>query len=145
MVAVLPAETPHMIFGVVPNGVPVAVAVSKSKSAPVRGIEFNRENGNISMDLSELEKSAEIWIVDDGVESGRAATAIGQHLKAEGFTNVSLVVPVCAKDAIAQLQFLYRRVIAAHSPLMTRALSWHYEEMPAVEKSTALQMLAELV
>lgn len=144
LVEVLPVDAPDLILAVVPNGVPVAVPVARAKSASVRGIEYNRETGALDVDLSQVHQSAEIWVVDDGVESGRAATAIGQHLKAEGFENVSLVVPVCSKDAIAQLQFLFRRVVAAHSPLMTRSLSWHYEEMPAVEKSTALQMLAEL-
>lgn len=144
LVAVLPLETPDLILAVVPNGVPVAGAVSIAKSVPVRGIEFDRESGAIELKLDRVDQAAEIWVVDDGVESGRAATAIGQHLKSLGFTNVSLVVPVCAKDAIAQLQFVYRRVIAAYSPLMTRSLSWHYEQMPAVDKSTAVQMLAEM-
>ena len=80
LVAVLPLETPDLILAVVPNGVPVAGAVSKAKSVPVRGIEFDRESGAIELKLDRVDQTAEIWVVDDGVESGRAATAIGNRV-----------------------------------------------------------------
>ena len=138
------AETPEMILAVVPNGVPGAVAIARSRKIPVRGIEFNRQTGEVSVDTSSLSATSEIWVVDDGVESGKAATAIGLHLKSQGFEQVKLVVPVCAKDAIAQLQFVYSKIVAVETPLMTRALSWHYEELPNLDLSTAAEMLAEL-
>jgi predicted phosphoribosyltransferase len=130
-----------VIFAVFPNGVPIAAKIASTKPIEIRPIHFNREIGEVTIETNGLQKSTRIWVTDDGVETGAAATAVGKLLKSEGFTEVDLVVPVCARDAKAHLQFLYREVRAVSQPLMTRALKWHYEELPDVSEYAAKQML----
>lgn len=137
-------EPVDVLLALVPNGVPVAVALNQNRDCLVRGVFFDRQTSTLNVDLSEIPTSARIWVVDDGVESGKAATATGQHLKQQGFEDIALVVPVCARDAAAQLRLLYKQVKALEQPLMTRALSWHYEQMPNVDISTATEMLKNL-
>jgi predicted phosphoribosyltransferase len=142
--ALVAGSFPDVIFAVFPNGVSVAVEIAESKPVEIRPIYFNHETGELSIDTSGLQSSATIWVTDDGVESGLAATVIGKFFKAQGFEKVDLVVPVCARDAKAQLQFLYQSINAVVQPLMTRALKWHYELVPDVSEADANQILQQL-
>jgi predicted phosphoribosyltransferase len=133
-----------VIFAVLPNGVPIAAEIAGRLDVEVRSILFNRETNEMALDTVGLESESIIWVVDDGVESGKAATAVGQLLKNKGFTAVELVVPICARDAQAQLQFFYQAIHAVAQPLMTRALKWHYELVPDVSEADANQILQQL-
>lgn len=133
-----------VIFAVFPNGVPIAAEIAGRQNIEVRPIQFNRDSGEISLKSDGLDSASKIWVVDDGVESGRAATAVGQFLKAQGFAAVELVVPICARDAKAQLQFFYQNIHAVAQPLMTRALKWHYALVPEVLAADADRILQRL-
>lgn len=133
----LPSQRPAIVFAVMPNGAPAATAIARQTNAKIRPLIFDRNNGQVLADLAEIAATDEIWVADDGVESGTAARAIGAHFRTSGYSNVHLAVPVCAKDAAAELQFLYASVIAAVMPLMTRSLHWHYEQMPALALAEA--------
>ena len=133
-----------VIFAVLPNGVPIAAEIASWLDVEVRPIQFNRETGEVVLDAVGLENESIIWVVDDGVESGKAATAVGQLLKTKGFSRVELVVPICARDAQAQLQFFYQAIHTVAQPLMTRALKWHYELVPNVSEADANQILQQL-
>jgi predicted phosphoribosyltransferase len=140
--AKLPDRTPKVVLAVMPNGSPVATAIAESRGCKIRPLFFDRATGEVKVDLQDLNSNDEIWVADDGVESGTAATAIGDFLKQSGFTSTHLVVPVCARDAIAQLQFRYTTVIAAVSPLMSRSLKWHYAELPNLDLATAQALIS---
>jgi predicted phosphoribosyltransferase len=133
-----------VIFVVFPNGAPIAAEIAGRLDVEVRPIQFNRETAEMALDTVGLEYESIIWVVDDGVESGKAATAVGKLLKTQGFSAVELVVPICARDAQAQLQFVYRAIHAVAQPLMTRALKWHYELVPVVSEAEANRILQQL-
>lgn len=139
---VLPARSPDLLFAVMPNGAPVAASIAQARGCSIRPLYFDRATGEVLAECTGISPAAEIWVADDGVESGTAARAIGQFLKAEGFHIAHLVVPVCARDAIAELQFLYTSVITHTSPLMTRSLKWHYQQLPDLDRATAEALIA---
>ena len=66
-------------------------------------------------------------VVDDGVETGTAARAVVAALREAGAAYVALAVPVCPREAEADLRRRYDDVIAVTKPLVRRSLRWHYD------------------
>jgi predicted phosphoribosyltransferase len=64
---------------------------------------------------------------DDGVETGTAARAVASALRAAGASRVVLAVPVCPREAEADLRLRFDDVVAVDRPLVRRSLRWHYE------------------
>jgi len=68
-----------------------------------------------------------VLVVDEGVETGTAARAVVAALREAGAAYVVLAVPVCPREAEADLRRRYDDVIAVTKPLARRSLRWHYE------------------
>ena len=84
-----------------------------------------------------------VIVVDDGVETGTVARAAVAALREAGVAIVVLAVPVCPKEAMADLQNRYDRIVAVVRPMAPRSLAWHYDTFDTVDEATALRLLAE--
>jgi putative phosphoribosyl transferase len=65
-------------------------------------------------------------------------------MRASGAARLVLAVPVCPREALADLALRYDEVVAVARPLARRSLAWHYDDFDTVDEATALRILAEL-
>ena len=142
-----------LMLAAIPNGVPVALAAAPAISAAVVGLPVTRDDDGVIVDISGLQgrlaavgipdlTGRTVLIVDDGVETGTLARAVAAPLRALGPARLVLAVPVCSREAMAHLSQHYDDVVAVHTPLGRRALSWHFEDFDRIDKVTAERMLA---
>jgi predicted phosphoribosyltransferase len=124
------ADGVPMVLGVSPNGMPAGRQVAAALGVEVQPIHVERTDDGVR--LTEVpEASGRVVVVcDDGVETGTAAHVIGSTLRAVGPARLVLAVPVCPREALANLQHVYDEVIALDTPLVRRSLGWHYEQWP---------------
>ena len=134
-----------LVLGVVPNGTPAAIEVGRTLRLPVRGIGIDRDAAAIrDIRLPRLDGFGHLVVVDDAVESGTAAVAIGHAVRSASSARLTLAVPVCPTDALPLLDSLFDEVVAAVRPTVWRSLSTHYAHFCPVEVDDALTHLAEL-
>ena len=67
-----------------------------------------------------------VVVVDDGVETGSAARAVGRLIRATGPGRLVLAVPVCPAELVAELEVVYDQVIALHLCTDALPLAGHY-------------------
>ncbi len=67
-----------------------------------------------------------VVVVDDGVESGTAARAVGRAIRASGASSVVLAVPVCPEELLAELAGIYDQVVVLHVCTDQLPLAGHY-------------------
>ena len=111
-----------VLLPVLPNGVPVVLGVLDAWPAEVRALPATRG--------------------DDGVETGTVARSAARALRDVGVASATLAVPVCPREALADLALRYDRVVAVARPLVRRDLAWHYDAFDTVDEQTALRLLA---
>jgi len=68
-----------------------------------------------------------VAVIDDGVESGSTAMAIGAMLRGASVNSATLVVPVCPKSVVPHLLAVYDTIHAVVSPPTPSSLTRHYE------------------
>ncbi len=68
-----------------------------------------------------------VVVIDDGVETGTAARAMGALLRDAGAATTVFAVPVCPRESEPVLRELFDDVIAIDRPFVRRPLEWHYE------------------
>jgi predicted phosphoribosyltransferase len=68
-----------------------------------------------------------VVVIDDGVETGTAARAMGARLRDAGAATTVFAVPVCPREVEPELRTLFDEVIAIDRPFVRRPLHWHYE------------------
>lgn len=119
-----------IVLGVSPNGMPAGRQVAAALGSEVLPLQVERTDDGVR--LAEVPEVAGrvVVVCDDGVETGTAARVIGATLRAEGPVRLLLAVPVCPREALADLQHIYDEVIALDVPLVRRSLGWHYEQWP---------------
>ncbi len=138
-----------LIACVLPNGVPVALGIESVVGArELFSIQLTRTGETVVLDPDFLAgfdaKSVQgkrIILVDDGVETGTAATICGQWLKSLDVAELVLAVPVCPRTAVNQLQFLFTSIVSVQSPLGARSLSWHYTDFDVIDLESAVTLL----
>ena len=131
------------LLPIMPNGVPVSMPIVESLRLPITPLEVERNDEGVQvLNVPDLEKST-VVVIDDGVETGTAAMAAALALKPHVIDRLVLAVPVCPREASAQLALVYDEIIAARQPLARRALQWHYEDFNTIDDGIARQMLAE--
>jgi len=137
-------ESGVVVLGVVPNGVPGALEVARALGLPLLGVEVDHDDDGISaIRLPHLAGVTHVIVVDDAVETGTAATAIGRALReAVPQAFLTLAVPVCPREASATLDLLFDAVVAVVRPLVRRSLTWHYEAFAPVDRADALALIA---
>lgn len=132
-----------LLLAVVPNGVPVALAASVACGMSVVPLRVNRSDSGV--ECAELPDVAgrSVFVVDDGVETGTVARAVVGPLRKAGAAQVALAVPVCPREAMADLALRYDSVIAVDTPLARRDLAWHYDDFDTIDDATAERLLRE--
>ena len=135
------ADASSIVLAAVPNGVPVAlpVAAALGVSAAPLPVE-RRDEGPVIGALPEV-SGRRVIIVDDGVETGSVARAAASAVRALGPERLVLAVPVCPRDAMADLVRRYDAIIAVERPFGRRSLAWHFDDFDTLEPDAALAML----
>jgi len=112
---------------VLPAAVEIAMAFATEITLPMRDLNIIRTRTEVSIprlgDLAGLK----VAVIDDGVESGSTAMAIGAMLRGASVKSATLVVPICPKTAVPHLLAVYDTIHAVVSPLTPSPLTQHYE------------------
>lgn len=128
------------LVAIVPNGVPVAEPVAEALGLPLAGALVDREGEPCVRTIPDVAGRPAI-VVDDGVETGTAATLVGGALREAGATHLVLAVPVCPRQAEPALRAIYDEVVAIDRPLARRDLRWHYEDFDTIDEAEAIRRL----
>lgn len=133
-----------LVLAVMPNGVPVTVGIREVLQVEVRGLPMDRsDSGAVAHPDSSVEGRVVI-VVDDGVETGTVARAAAAALRPLGPARLVLAVPVCSREAMADLALRYDEILAPVAPLGRRALTWHYALLDTIDDETARSVLERL-
>ena len=140
-----------LIACIMPNGVPVALGIESVVGArDLFGIQLTRTGETAELDPDfrsnfdeNLVKGRRVILVDDGVETGTAATICGQWLRSLGVVDLVLAVPVCPRTAMNQLQFLFANMVSVQSPFGARSLAWHYTDFDVIDLESAAALLKQ--
>lgn len=118
------------LVAIAPHGVPVAEAIAAELGLTVFAVAVDPEGQPPAVVDARVAGRAVI-VVDDGVETGTAARAVGTLLRQDHPSRLLLAVPVCPREAQPMLESVYDAVVAIDRPLVRRDLRWHYRERPA--------------
>ncbi len=127
--ALLPAylaEDP-VIVGVPPGGVAVGASVAAALGVVVTPLVVERDDDGVRVEVPVPVSGRFVIVIDDGVETGTAARAVAAALREAGAARIVLAVPVCPREAEADLARRYDEIVAVTRPLVRRSLHWHYE------------------
>ena len=133
-----------VLVPVLPNGVPVVVGLRASLHLPVVGLTVVRSEAGVEISAPGDVAGRTAIVIDDGVETGTVARAAAPALRAAGVAHLVLAVPVCPREASAQLNLIYDEVLAVTTPMVRRSLAWHYEDFDTIEEEEALRLLEGL-
>lgn len=125
VVAAGPYDDP-VVLAVMPNGLPAGREVAAALGREAVPLVVARDDDGVRVQLPPGLTDRVVVVVDDGVETGTAALAIGGALREVGVARAVLAVPVCPREAQAGLALRYDDIVAAVRPLVRRDLRWHY-------------------
>ena len=132
---------PDLVISIQPNGALIAQFIATKFGIPLSAAIIDRSNINdpasVDLSLDDVDSSVSVLVVDDAVETGQAAMAVGIALRTRGFTNLSLAVPICPRESAYQLGQIYSRIDAVVKPMARRSLTWHYDLTPATTDAEA--------
>ena len=135
-------QKPDVILAVIPNGVPVALPVGRGLGLPVRGLPVLRTaDGPVVLEVPTV-AGLRVIVIDDGVETGAVARVVASSLIKGGPASLTLAVPVCPRQSLAELALRYDQIIAIDKPLVHRSLAWHYSDFDTIDETSALHLLA---
>lgn len=135
-------QKPDVILAVIPNGVPVALPVGRGLGLPVRGLPVLRTaDGPVVLEVPTV-AGLRVIVIDDGVETGAVARVVAASLIKGGPASLTLAVPVCPRQSLAELALRYDQIIAIDKPLVHRSLAWHYSDFDTIDETSALHLLA---
>lgn len=115
-----------LLLGVAPDGLPVAREVAAVLGTSVVRLDLGRGDSGVTAPLPVPVEGRTVVVVDDGVETGTAALAVGAALRDGGVGRAVLAVPVCPREVQPRLAVRYDDVVAVVQPLVRRSLRWHY-------------------
>ena len=116
-----------VIVVVLPAAFEIAFAFAAEMTLPMRDLNIIRTSTTVSIPRLEGLSGLNVAVIDDGVESGSTAMAIGAMLRAANVASATLIVPVCPKSAVPHLLAVYNTIHAVVSPLTPSSLTLHYE------------------
>jgi len=116
-----------VVLAVPPGGVVVGAAVAAALGLDVVALVATRDEAGVSVEVPVEVSGRRVVVIDDGVETGTAARAVLAALRRAGAAYVVLAVPICPREAEADLRHRYDEVIAVTRPLARRSLRWHYD------------------
>ena len=130
-------QKPDVILAVIPNGVPVALPVGRGLGLPV----LRTADGPVVLEVPTV-AGLRVIVIDDGVETGAVARVVAASLIKGGPASLTLAVPVCPRQSLAELALRYDQIIAIDKPLVHRSLAWHYSDFDTIDETSALHLLA---
>lgn len=114
------------VIGLNARGLLVGSAVADALRLPCHPVNILKSGESITTtELPETVGRAVI-VVDDGVESGTAARAVGRALRATGASTIILAVPVCPRERLPELAQIYDQVLVLHACSDQLPLAGHY-------------------
>jgi predicted phosphoribosyltransferase len=116
-----------VIVVVLPAAVEIALAIATEMTLPMRDLNIIRTSATVSIPRLEGLSGLNVAVIDDGVESGSTAMAIGAMLRGASVASATLIVPVCSKSVVPHLLAVYNTIHAVVSPPTPSSLSLHYE------------------
>ncbi|MFN8169361.1 MAG: phosphoribosyltransferase family protein [Candidatus Nanopelagicales bacterium] len=116
-----------LVVSIGAGGRTTGAAVGEVLGVHVVHLETVRTDDGVQVEVALDVTGREVVVVDDGVETGTAARAVASALRAAGASRVVLAVPVCPREAEADLRLRFDDVVAVDRPLVRRSLRWHYE------------------
>ena len=108
------------------GGVVTGAAVAEALGITVTPLVATRTDDGVAVEVTLDVDGLDVVVVDDGVETGTAARAVARALRDAGAAHVVLAVPVCPREAEADLRYRFDAVVAVTRPLARRSLQWHY-------------------
>lgn len=133
-----------ILVPVLPNGVPVALGIRTVLPLPVVALPVRRTPEGVKAEALTGLTGRTAIVIDDGVETGTVARAVAPVVRASGVARVVLAVPVCSREASADLALLYDAVVAVSTPLVPRSLASHFVDFDTISDDEALRLLSEL-
>jgi predicted phosphoribosyltransferase len=109
------------------GGLVTGAAVADALGIQVTPLATTRSESGVSVEIPVDVSGLRVIVVDDGVETGTAARAVGAALREAGARYIVLAVPVCPREAEADLRSRFDEIVAVERPLVRRSLRWHYE------------------
>lgn len=116
-----------LIVVVLPAAIEIALAFAAEMTLPMRDLNIIRTSTTISIPRLDGLSGLNVAVIDDGVESGSTAMAIGAMLRGASVASATLIVPVCPKSVVPHLLAVYNTIHAVVSPLTPSSLTLHYE------------------
>ena len=136
------ARSPVVVLAVVPNGVPVALPVGRDLGVQVLALPVLRtDDGPMVFEVPPV-TGLHVIVIDDGVETGAVARVAARVLANANPSSLTLAVPVCPRESMADLTRRYDQIIAIDKPLVRRSLAWHYEDFDTMDETSALKLLS---
>ena len=109
------------------GGVVTGAAVAEALAVAVTPLVTTRTEDGVAVEVNLDVDGRDVVVIDDGVETGTAARAVAMALRDAGAAHVVLAVPVCPREAEADLRPRFDAVVAVTRPLERRSLHWHYD------------------
>jgi predicted phosphoribosyltransferase len=127
--ALIPAELAAdcLLVAVPHGGAVVAAALGEELGLPSELLVVRTTDEGVVVEVPLDVSGRRVLVVDEGVVTGTAARAVAAALREAGAAYVALAVPVCPREAEADLRRRYDDVIAVTKPLVRRSLRWHYD------------------
>lgn len=116
-----------VIVVVLPAAVEIALAFATEMTIPMRDLLISRNITGVAIPRLEGLSGLDVAVIDDGVESGTTAMAIGAMLRGANVKSATLLVPVCPKPVVPHLLAVYDTIHAVVSPPVPSSLGWHYQ------------------
>jgi predicted phosphoribosyltransferase len=140
----LSGEADALLLPAIPNGVPVAVGIREAIGLAVRGLPVDRSDaGAVVAPMPDLAGRI-VVVVDDGVETGTVARAAARALRQSGVARLLLAVPVCPREATADLQMRYDGIVSVVRPMARHDLAGHYDTFDTIDEESARSLLATM-
>jgi predicted phosphoribosyltransferase len=116
-----------VIVVVLPAAVEIALAFATEITLPMRDLHISRNITGVAIPRLDGLSGLKVAVIDDGVESGTTAMAIGAMLRGASVASATLLVPVCPKSVVPHLLAVYDTIHAVVSPPVPSLLMQHYK------------------
>ncbi|MDP2012957.1 MAG: phosphoribosyltransferase family protein [Actinomycetota bacterium] len=114
------------VIGLNARGQLVGSAVAIALGVPLDAVAILKSGGSVTTTQLPETVSRTVVVVDDGVESGTAARAVGRAIRASGASSIVLAVPVCPAQQLGELAGIYDQVVVLHVCTDQLPLAGHY-------------------
>jgi predicted phosphoribosyltransferase len=116
-----------ILIVVLPSASEIALAFATETTTPMRDLVIGRSARDVVIPRIDDVAGLNVAVIDDGVESGTTAIAIGAMLRAGSVASATLIVPICPKFVVPNLLSVYDTIHAVVSPIAPQAISLHYQ------------------